>query len=63
MVTNMNKFVIVDWAGNEITLKVNEKLKSEWNTFDDAETDLANFLQEDYDESRQEYEIVTEREK
>jgi hypothetical protein len=53
--TNRNPWQIVDWAGN---LQFNGML---FNTFDAAEEYLGDYLAEerlDYEEWRQEYEIV-----
>lgn len=49
-------FIIKDWAGNRITLNK----KDTWKSFDDAESDLSQFIDDngwDYDETRGEYYI------
>lgn len=47
-------FIIKDWSGKELTAH------GKFKTFDDTESYLSEFLGDDYDEDRQEYEIVKE---
>lgn len=56
------KFLIVDWAGNRITLIVDGNKKDTWETFDDAEYDLNVFLGDAYETDRGEYYINEVRE-
>jgi hypothetical protein len=46
-------FIIKDWAGNDISLPQGDV----WNTFDDAEECLSEYLGDSYDTDRQEYYI------
>lgn len=48
----MNKrWIIEDWAGNKLT-------HGHFASFEDAEDYLSAFLGEEYDDTRQEYEVV-----
>ena len=47
-----NKFRMVDWAGNELTAH------GVFDSWDDAEEKLSEFLDEDYETDRGEYYIV-----
>jgi len=47
----MTKYQIKDWAGNIVLDKL-------FDSFDDAESMLVSQLGAEYDEARQEYEIV-----
>jgi hypothetical protein len=48
----MNKFIIQDWAGN---LMFNGK---KFKSFDDAESYLSEFLNDDYETDREAYYIL-----
>ena len=49
------KFIIQDWAGNRIDRK---EWPTRWDSFEDAEYDLAVWLADTYETDRQEYYIV-----
>lgn len=51
----MNKFKIIDWAGNDIYFKNRPYL---YDSFDDAEEMLCEELDDQYETDRQEYFIV-----
>ncbi len=46
------RFLILDWAGNDVFRG------KQFDSFDDAEDFLSEFLDEDYEADRQEYEIT-----
>lgn len=48
-------FYIQDWAGNMIAFDID---MDEWETFDEAEEALSDFLGDDYDDCRGLYEII-----
>jgi hypothetical protein len=53
-------FIIKDWAGNELSFNPKSNIVKEFNSFDDAESFLCEFFDDngwDYDEHRGEYYI------